>query len=166
MLLCGAPCLKRFIERTKANRKKKKEKKNARRLSVLSLTENTQRYKSLAGFAIFPCGSDIRLRLAICPAGREGIYIISHWSEATIYRTSKASISRLLANISSNRKREDVSAMKTDLFSLCRRYRGLGLAHLHLTSQMRCSHLAEFSNSPLRTSRFMRVILNGEHAAI
>jgi len=50
--------------------------------SVLSLTENTQRYKSLAGFAIFPCGSDIRLRLAICSLGREGICIISHWSEA------------------------------------------------------------------------------------
>ena len=28
-------------------------------ISVLSLTENTQRYKSLAEFAIFPNGSDI-----------------------------------------------------------------------------------------------------------
>ena len=52
--------------------------KKARGLSVFSSMDNTQRYKSLAGFAIFPCGSDIRLRLAICPAGREGIYIISH----------------------------------------------------------------------------------------
>ena len=86
--------------------------------SVLSLTENTQRYKSLAGFAIFPCGSDIRLRLVICPAGREGIYIISHWSEATIYRTSKASISRLLANISPSRKKRGHFGYKTDLLSL------------------------------------------------
>ena len=36
---------------------------------------------------------------------KRGIYIISHWSEATIYRTSKASISRLLANISPDRKK-------------------------------------------------------------
>ena len=186
---------------------------------MFSVKENTQRYKSPRGFAIFPCGSDIRLRLAICfnilaarrdmlkrwdlyhialewsdnisheqseyiafackhiakqkkeithfsaegvlrrglrsaprfhpygtgarfcgrlfpvpfcaalfqcflanfseiggfprgvvppkarIVGREGIYIISHWSEATIYRTSKASISRLLANISPSRKK-------------------------------------------------------------
>ena len=36
------------------------------------------------------------------------------------------------------------------LFSAC--YMGLGLAQMHLTSQMRCSHLVEVSNSPLRTS--------------
>ena len=36
--------------------------------------------------------------------------------------------------------------------SFCR-YRGLGLAILHLSGQMRCSHLSVFSNSPLRTSR-------------
>ena len=35
---------------------------------------------------------------------------------------------------------------------------GLGLAHLRLTSQMRCSHLTAFSNSPLRTPRFDRGI--------
>ena len=99
-------------------------------VSVLSLTENTQRYKSLTGFAIFPCGSDIRLRLAICPAGREGIYIISHWSEATIYRTSKASISRLLANISPNKKRADIQDfIVLRVCSFCR-YKGLGLAHI------------------------------------
>ncbi len=127
-------------------------------ISVLSLTENTQRYKSLAGFAIFPCGSDIRLRLAICPAGREGIYIISHWSEATIYRTSKVSISRLLANISPNKERENVSAVKTDLFSLSACYMGLGLAHLRLTSQMRCLHFCQIVNSPLRTSSYCDIL--------
>ena len=37
------------------------------------------------------------------------------------------------------------------LFSAC--YMGLGLVQMHLTSQMRCSHLVEVSNSPLRTSR-------------
>ena len=60
---------------------------------------------------------------------KRGIYIISHWSEATIYRTSKASISRLLANISPNNKRENTSAVKTDLFSLSACNRGLGLVH-------------------------------------
>ena len=53
------------------------------------------------------------------------------------------SISRLLANISPNRKREDISA-PTDLFSLFTFYKGLGLAHLRLTSQVLCSHLAGF----------------------
>ena len=95
---------------------------------MFSVKDNTQRYKSLAGFAIFPYGSDISLRLAICPLGRDWIYIISHWSEATIYRTSKASISRLLANISPNRKREAIS-VETDLFSLSVCNRSLGLAH-------------------------------------
>ena len=36
------------------------------------------------------------------------------------------------------------------LFSACNK--GLGLAQVHLTGQMRCSHLVELSNSPLRTS--------------
>ena len=35
-----------------------------------------------------------------------------------IYSTSIASILRLLANILPNRKREDVSVMKTEVFSL------------------------------------------------
>jgi len=41
-----------------------------------ALKDTTQRYKSLAGFAIYAC----RVRYifdAICPLGREGIYIIS-----------------------------------------------------------------------------------------
>ena len=95
---------------------------------MLSLTENTQRYKSLTGFAIFPCGSDIRLRLAICPLGREEIYIISHWSEATIYRTSKASISRLHSKHIAKQKRDNISATNRFVISFCR-YKGLGLAH-------------------------------------
>ena len=41
------------------------------------------------------------------------------------------------------------------LFSAC--YMGLGLAQMHLTSQMRSSHLVEVSNSPLRTSRIIGV---------
>ena len=85
---------------------------------MLSLAENTQRYKSLAGFAIFPYGSDISLRLAICPLGREGIYIISHWSEATIYRTSKASISRLHSKHIAKQKKEITFRLRTDLLSL------------------------------------------------
>ena len=35
------------------------------------------------------------------------------------------------------------------LFSACNK--GLGLAQVYLTGQMRCSHLVELSNSPLRT---------------
>ena len=41
-----------------------------------ALKDTTQRYKSLTGFAIYAC----RVRYifdAICPLGREGIYIIS-----------------------------------------------------------------------------------------
>ena len=131
---------------------------------MLSLTENTQRYKSLAGFAIFPCGSDIRLRLAICPAGREGIYIISHWSEATIYRTSKASISRLLANISPNRKRENISGFQIcSLFLFVIRVWAELLCSsrpsMRLTSQMRCLHFCQSNNSPLRTSHYRAFFL-------
>ena len=40
----------------------------------------------------------------------------------------------------------------TDLFSLSACNIGLGLAHLRLTSQMRCLHFYESVNSPLRTS--------------
>ena len=32
---------------------------------------------------------------------------------------------------------------------------GMGLAHLRLTDQMRCSHFAVLSNSPIRTSHFL-----------
>ena len=80
----------------------KTKNKAASAFSVFSVKDNTRRDKSLSGFSIWFAylakgeiyKLDIRLRLAICLAGREGIYIISHWSEATIYRTSKASISR------------------------------------------------------------------------
>ena len=130
---------------------------------MLSLTENTQRYKSLAGFAIFPCGSDIRLHLAICPAGREGIYIISHWSEATIYRTSKASISRLLANISPNRKkeRERFDYENRFVLSFCR-YTGLGLAHLHLAIFFKFSA----KNITISRFRYFLVLLSFVRAAL
>ena len=33
-------------------------------------------------------------------------------------------------------------------------YMGFGLTQVHLTSQMRCSHYVEYSNSPLRITRF------------
>ena len=40
--------------------------------------------------------------------------------------------------------------------SVC--YKGLGLAHLHLTRQMQCSHLVEFSISQRRTSALIFIV--------
>ncbi len=46
------------------------------------------------GIRDIPFRRDIFLRNAICPAGREGIHIISRESKASIYRICEANISR------------------------------------------------------------------------
>ena len=129
---------------------------------MFSVKDNTQRYKSLTGSAIFPLGAIFaygkRYALAFLAKGeicqkREGIYIISHWSEATIYRTSKASISRLHSKHIAKQKKEITFRLRTDLLSLSACNMGLGLAHLYLTSQMRCLHFCQSVNSPLRIWR-------------
>ena len=79
--------------------------------------DTTQRYKSLAGFAIYAC----RVRYifdAICPLGREGIYIIS---QPTAHLQSKSGgyiafererkyIAFAIANISPNK----IASVDTD----------------------------------------------------
>ena len=53
---------------------------------MLSLTENTHRDKSLAGFSIYACGVRYVLTHSICLLRKRGIYLISNWRVATIYR--------------------------------------------------------------------------------
>ena len=56
---------------------------------MLSLTENTHRDKSLTGFSIYACGVRYVLTHSICLLRERGIYLISNWRGATIYRQKK-----------------------------------------------------------------------------
>ena len=62
--------------------------------SVLSLTENTHRDKSLAGFSIYACGVRYVLTHSICLLCKRGIYLISNWRRASIYRAWAAGVPR------------------------------------------------------------------------
>ena len=52
-------------------------KKGQRTFSVFSLTENTQRYKSLAGFAIFPSGAIFAFGKRYAPSDVRDLYHIA-----------------------------------------------------------------------------------------
>ena len=52
-------------------------------------------------------------------------------------------------------KKERAFRLRTDLFSLSACDMGLGLAHLRLTTQMRCLHFYQSVNSPLRISLYI-----------
>ena len=71
---------------------------------------------------------------------------ISSLSIAKAYRVNEVDISKE----EKARARIEGLILLSLLFSACNM--GLGLAHLHLSRQMLCSHLAKFSNSPIRTS--------------
>ena len=128
-------------------------------ISVLSLTENTQRYKSLAGFAIYANACDISsMRYAL--RGVRG-FISYRTEHSEVYRNRvKRGYIAFAQRIYRPTEKEIAFRLQTDLLSLsacagvprseCNElwgfaYMGLGLAHLYLTGQMRCSHLMVFS---------------------
>ena len=60
------------------------------------------------------------------------------------FHLNKVKISSLLCyDFIKQTETERTIRLLTDLFSLSACYMGLGLAHLRLTSQMRCSHFAQ-----------------------
>ena len=105
-------------------------------MCVLSLSENTQRYKSLVGFAIcfehlatdemFKTRYLLRKRYAL--RGVKGFIL---------YRIRTA-------NISPNRKRADIQGFLLACLLFSAHNKGLGLAQMHLTGQIRCSPLSRF----------------------
>ena len=97
-------------------------KKGQRIFSVFSLTENTQRYKSLAGFAIFPSGAIFAFGKRDALWGARDLYHIvpSLARYIATCRAGACSCRRLyrirIANISPNRKRGNISIMKPICF--------------------------------------------------
>ena len=73
------------------------------------------------------------------------------------FRTNRISLFAMQRiSLYTNKKRENISAHKKpicSLFYVCNK--GFGLAHLRLTSQMRCLHFCQSKNSPLRTSPYI-----------
>ena len=108
-------------------------------ISVLSLTENTHRDKSLAGFSIYACGVRYVLAHSICLLRKRGIYLISNWCVATIYRVrAKREHIEFIFREHISRKwiyRQKKKRARTEVFSplilaLFCLYKGLGLAHV------------------------------------
>jgi len=126
---------------------------------VILLTENTQRYKSLAGFVIYADACDISsMRYAL--RGVKG-FISYRTEHSEVYRNRVKSCNATHEVISHShseyialQKKRGHFGYKTDLFSLSACYKGLGLARLRLTGQMRCLHFCQNVNSPLRTLPF------------
>ena len=97
--------------------------------------------------------SDIRLTPSdICSAsyGANRISLKPQGFNITVAMRQYHSLRQQRITLYTDRKRENVSATTTDLFSLSACNMGLGLALLRLTSQMRCLHFYQSTNSPLR----------------
>ena len=89
----------------------------------------------------------------------QGIYLISNWRVATIYRVRAKREHIEWAKLTyRQKKKESKSTRRSSLYScsLSAYNMGIGLAHLHLTGQMRRLHFCQSINSLLRTSPISR----------
>ena len=121
-----------------------------------SVNKRIARYKSLricdiSMEAIFPYRKRYALR------GARGFISYRIGAKRQYIARAKRVYRVCLQTYRPTEKRDNISDTNRFVISFCL-YMGLGLAHLHLTGQMRCSHLAVFSNSPLRTSPISRSI--------
>ncbi len=96
---------------------------------MLSLTENTQRYKSLAGFAIFPSGAIFAYSKRYALRGVRGFisYHTEH-SEAYRNRVKRGYIAFAQRIYRKAEKERTFRLLNRFVLSFCR-YKGLGLAH-------------------------------------
>jgi hypothetical protein len=102
-------------------------------------------------------GSDVHCVNDVTPDGAVGKYHITA-SICEQHHYAKHNITFALAKISQTGKRADIQDFSSCVFALSVCNKGLGIAHFHLTSQMRCSPLAVLLNSPIRTSPIMGTV--------
>ena len=100
---------------------------NTRLISVLSLTENTQRYKSLAGFAIFPSGAIFAYGKRYALWGVRGFISYRIRAKRQYIARAKRVYRVCLQTYRKAEKRDNISVTNRFVISFCR-YKGLGLA--------------------------------------
>jgi len=123
---------------------------------VLSSTDNTPRYETFVGFAIFSLRAIFARGKQYALRSVRDFYLIALERSDDISHEQGESIACARQTYRFNKKREDKSVIKPicPLSFVCVGFVYFCLAHpiIYSTDQMQCSHLVEFLNFPQGTS--------------